>query len=205
MRCLILGLAATLLAAPVLADRFPNMVPTHDVSGTYLITGKSSPQTLTVEYSKSANILRVNPPAQGGYILYDFATKDAKMVLPQMQRYMDESQVANAVASQAQGGGGNGDAVSITTSGTETIAGHECTDYLATDSTKGTSSTICITADGVILSMLSSDGNKIVAQTISYDAVPAADVQVPPSFTLFAMPQLPAGMGGMGNMPMPNQ
>ncbi len=202
MRCLILGLAATLLATPVWADAMPNMIPAHDVSGTYLITGKNEPQTLTVEYSKSAGILRVNPAAQGGgYILYDFAAKDAKMVMPQMQRYMDESAMANAVAAHAQGGGGNGDAVSITKSGTETIAGHECTDYLATDSTKGTSSTICVTADGVILSLLSSDGNKIVAQTLSYAPVPAADVQLPPGYTKFEMPQMPAGMpSGMNGM-----
>ena len=196
MRRLIPALAATLLATPVWADSMPNMVPAHDVSGTYLITAKNGPQTLTVQYSKSANILRVNPPSQGGYILYDFANHDAKMVMPQMQRYMDESSMANAVAATAQGGGANGDDVSITKAGTQTIAGHECTDYNATNKTKGTSSTLCVTSDGIILSLLSSDGNKIVAQTISYATVPAADLQLPPNYTKFEMPP---------GMPMPAQ
>jgi hypothetical protein len=207
MRCLIPALAATLLAAPALADPMPNMIPAHDVSGTYLIMNKPGPQTLTVQYSKSANILRVNTPQGGGYILYDFGTKDAKMVMPQMQRYMDETQMASQVAPPVPAGGAANNNISITKGGTEAIAGHDCTDYTATDSTKGTTSTMCVTDDGIILSLLSSNGDKIVAQTISYAPVPDADVQLPAGYTEFTMPQMP-GMGGMapgamGGMPMP--
>jgi hypothetical protein len=63
---------------------------------------------------------------------------------------------------------------------------------------------MCVTDDGVILSLLSSNGDKIVAQTVSYGAVPDADVQLPPGYTKFAMPQMP-GMapGAMGGMQMP--
>jgi hypothetical protein len=207
MRCLMPALAVTLMAAPALADSMPNIIPAHDVSGTYLIINKPGPQTLTVEYSKSANILRVNTPQGGGYILYDFGSKDAKMVMPQMQRYIDETQMASQFAPTPHTGGTDGGNVSITTGGTETIAGHDCTDYTATDATKGTTSTMCVTDDGVILSLLSSNGDKIVAQTISYGTVPDADVQLPPGYTKFAMPQMPAmsGMapGSMGGMQMP--
>jgi len=202
MRCLTPALAATLLAAPALADSMPNMIPAHDVSGTYLIINKPGPQTLTVEYSKSANVLRVNTPQGGGYILYDFGSKDAKMVMPQMQRYIDETQMASQYAPAAHTGGTDGGAgsssnISIAKGGIETIAGHDCTDY-----------TMCVTDDGIILSLLSSNGDKIVAQSISYAAVPDADVQLPPGYTKFAIPQMsgmpPGAMSGaMGGMQMP--
>ncbi len=206
MRCLIPALAATLLAAPALvftavpasADSMPNLIPVHDVSGSYIATGKDGPRTIAVEYSKSANVLRVTVAAGQGYLLYDFGAKDAKMVLPQMQRYMDQPSVASRA--QMLQGGTKGDDVSIAKGGVETIAGHECTDYNATDKTKGTGSTLCVTDDSVLLKLTSSDGDSIVAQSISYTTVPTADVAVPPGYSQFVMPQMPPGMG---NMPMP--
>lgn len=198
MRCLIPTLAAALLATPVWADSMPSLVPTHDVSGTYLATGQDGPKTITVEYSKSANVLRLTPPGGAGYLLYDFAAHDAKMVLPQMQRYMEQPAIA-AQANALQGPSNGGD-VNITKGTTETIAGHECTDYNATDKSKGTRSTLCVTGDSVLLKLTSSDGGSIVAQSVSYTQVPVADVTIPPGFTQFTMPQMPPSMG---NMPMP--
>lgn len=206
MRFVISALAATLLALPAVADQMPSLIPAHDVSGTYLFTTNNGPKTMTVEYSKAVNVLRLNPQGGTGYILYDFTAKDAKMVMPQMQRYMDQPQIAGRAASIQ--GSGNGDDVSVAKGGSETIAGHDCTDYTATDHTKGTSSTLCVTDDGVLLKMSSSEGDSAVAQSVSYAAVPEADVQVPPGYSAFAMPQMPAGMpgigpGAMGGMPMP--
>ena len=203
MRCLIPAFAATLLAAPVLADSMPNLIPAHDVSGTYLVTGRNGPRTVTVEYSKQAHALRLTPQGDAGYILYDFAAHDARMVLPRLQRYLDQPQLASRA--QALQTRSSHDDVSIATSGTETIAGHGCTDYTATDHTRGTTSTLCVTADGVLLKLSAADGSA-VAQTLSYDAVPPADVQLPPGYTQLVMPQMPMGMipggnmGTMGNM-----
>jgi hypothetical protein len=203
MRFVISALAATLLALPAVADQMLSLIPAHDVSGTYLFTTNNGPKTMTVEYSKAVNVLRLNPQGGTGYILYDFTAKDAKMVMPQMQRYMDEPQIAGRAASIQ--GSGNGDDVSVAKGGSETIAGHDCTDYTATDHTKGTSSTLCVTDDGVLLKMSSSEGDSAVAQSVSYAAVPEADVQVPPGYSAFAMPQMPAGMGpgAMGGLPIP--
>jgi len=196
-------LAGTILAGPALAQEMPSMAPDRDVSGTYLITktgGQPSQQSMAMEYSKSSGTLRVNMPqnqGMAGYILYDFGTKDAKMVMPQMQKYMDYSTMAAGFTSMAHAhqGGASGDDVSITRGGSETIAGHECHDIIATDHTKNKTATLCLTDDHVLLSMTSSDGFSLVAQSISYGAVPDSDVQVPPGFTEFVMPQMPAGMG----------
>jgi hypothetical protein len=194
MRCLVPALAATVLAGPAFAGSMPSLIPTHDVSGTYLVTGQDGARTVSVEYSKSANVLRINMQNGGGYILYDFTAKDGKMVMPQMQRYMDSPEMAHR-AEAIQDKADSHD-VSVVKGGTETIAGHECTDYTATDKTKGTSSTMCVTDDGVLLKIASDNGGG-VAQTISYATVPAADVQVPAGYTPFVMPQMPAGMSGM--------
>lgn len=196
MRCLMPALAVTLLAAaPAFANSMPNLIPAHDVSGTYLVTGNEGTQTITVEYSKSANVLRLNPQSNAGYILYNFTAKDAKMVMPQMQRYMDRPEMARRAA--ALQGKANGDDVTVEKGGVETIAGHDCTDYTATDKTRGTSSTLCVTDDGILLKLTSDKGGSVVAQTVSYAPVPAADVQVPPGYSEFVMPQMPAGMGNI--------
>jgi hypothetical protein len=217
MRILSATLVATFLAtpaliftaAPVMAESMPNLIPAHDLSGSYTATGKEGPRTITVEYSKSANVLRITTQDGQGYLLYDFAAKDAKMVLPQMQRYMDQPSVASRA--EALQGGTKGDDVSITTGATEAIAGHTCTDYNATDKTKGTSSTLCVTDDSVLLKLTSSDGDSVVAQSISYTPVPEADVTVPPGYQPFVMPQMPPGMtmppgaGMPPGMQMPGQ
>jgi len=192
-----------LAAAPALAQTAPNIQPSRDVSGTYLITTAHGPQTVTVEYSKAANVVRVTPQDQGAgqsYILYDFGSREATMVMPQMQRYMVQPDLG-ARAAAVQGGGG--DDVTTAQDGTKTVAGYECNIYKVTDTTRGTSSTLCTTDDGVILEMTSSDGTTAEAQSISYGDVPAADVQLPPGYTAFAMPQMPGGMSGMGMGGMP--
>ena len=199
MRSFRTALAVTFLAVPVLtgpafADSMPSLIPAHDVSGTYLVSGQNGAKTVTVEYSKSANVLRINMQNSGSYILYDFTAKDGKMVMPQMQRYMDSPEMASRAAA-IQNKANSGD-VSVVKGGTETIAGHQCTDYTATDKTKGTSSTLCVTDDGVLLKIAAGNGGG-VAQTISYATVPETDVQVPAGYTQFVMPQLPPGMSGM--------
>lgn len=193
MRRFIPALAASLLAAPApaFAAALPNLAPAHDVSGTYVMTRPDGTKTFTIEYSKSADTLRIDPQDGHGYILYDFETKDAKLVIPQMQRYMDNPQIADRVTA-LQDKIDNGDAA-IVKGGTETIAGHECTDYNATDKAKDKSASMCVTDDGVLLKITSEDGS-IVAQSVSYNDVPAAEVTVPSDYTQFTMPQLPDGM-----------
>lgn len=199
MRRLIPVVAATLLATPALAGQMPNLIPSHDVTGNYLVTSREGTHTVTVEYSKAANVLRLNPQNGQGYLLYDFSAHDAKMVLPEMQRYMDQPGFARRAQALQDA---NGDTVSVSKTGTETIAGHECTDYTATNKTRGTSSTLCVTADGVLLKLASAD-TSAVAQSISYATVPAGDVQIPAGYAQLAMPNLPVlgGMvpGAMGN------
>jgi len=52
----------------------------------------------------------------------------------------------------------------------------------------------------VLLELTSSDGADILAQSVSYDTVPVADVTLPPGYTQLEIPQMP-GMPGMGGAP----
>lgn len=192
-----------LAAGTALADPMPKMIPDHDLSGTYLLTTpQQGARSFSVEYSKSADAVRFSPPGADSYILYDFAAKDAKAVMPPMRSYFDQPAMAAQVQALQGANGGN---VSVAKDGSQSIAGHECTNYKITDNTKGTWSTLCTTDDGVILEMTASDGMHAVAQSVSYDTVPAADVQVPPGYTLMAIPQIPGVMGpgmmGQGGYP----
>ncbi len=201
--CLVSTLALC-LATPALADPIPGMVPTHDLTGTYLMNTSQGPRTMAVEYSAALRALRVTPQGGQGYILYDFTTHDAKMVMPQMQKYMDQPKLsaqARAVQGDRNGPPNN---VIITTGDSTTIAGYGCTNTKFTNTKTGESSTLCITPDGVILQITSPNGHQITAQSISYSPVSQADVQLPAGYTQFVMPQMPPGMSLPGGMPMPN-
>ena len=198
--CLVSTLALC-LATPALADPITNMVPTHDLTGTYQMNTNHGPQTMAVEYSAALRGLRITPQGGQAYILYDFTTHDAKMVMPQMQKYMDQPKLsaqANAVQGDRNGPPAN---VVITTGGSATIAGHDCTNTKFTNTKTGESSTLCVTDDGVILQITSSNGHQITAQSISYAPVPEADVQLPAGYTQFVIPQMPAGMAMPGGIP----
>jgi hypothetical protein len=205
---ILLATALLCTAGAALADPLPNFIPTHDLTGTYLMTSPNGdgPKHLAVEYSAALRTARITPDEGGGYILYDFGAHDAKMVMPPMQRYMDMPQLA-AQANLVQGAGGNPAPTDasppshpqIDDLGTKTIAGHDCRVVKVTDQTDGHWSKICSTPDGVILEVTTDEGDEFIAQTVSYAAVPPADLQIPPGFTAFAMPTLPNGM----TMPMP--
>jgi hypothetical protein len=209
MRLLVPALAATLTALPALAAQPPSIVPTRDFSGTYQVTSPSNPtpQIFSVEYSAALQSVRFDNPDKQGYVIYDAATKDAKLVMPQMQRYMDQPMVTGRMQEMQNGGGTDGDNISVSADGTRVVAGQSCANTKITDNTKGTWSEICTTSDNVLLAVDSSDGSHVVAQNISYTPVPAADLTVPAGYTQFVIPQMPAGMqgmGGMSGMSMPN-
>ncbi|WP_298263807.1 hypothetical protein [Acidocella sp.] len=194
MRRLATALAATLLAMPALADPLPSLVPSHDVSGIYLFTNARGPQTIAVEYSKSANVLRLTPQsgataalyAGDAYILYDFNADDAKIILPQLQHYLEQpALVTEMQAVEGDISNGNGE---VTAGATETIAGQDCTDYIST-SAASQGAMLCVTPDGLLLKFTAANGDSAVAQSLSYDEVPLDDVELPPGDTLLPTPQ----------------
>jgi hypothetical protein len=199
-----------LAARTALADPLPNITPDHDFSGTYVMTKPDgSAKTVAVEYGAGRHTARIAVQDNPGYILYDFGTRDAKLVMPQIQKYMDMPALA-AQARLVQSGGGPADNGQpntpplVQTLGTETIAGHDCRDTKITDTTNGHWSEVCSTAGGIILQVKSDEGDTVVAQTISESTVPDEDLDVPPGYTLFVMPGLPGGMVLPGGMQMPS-
>lgn len=210
MRAILIVSGVLLLVGSVAnADPLPNMVPSHDVTGTYLVDSANGQQTMNVEYSAELQVIRVTPPSGQGYILYDFGAHDAKMVMPQMQKYMDQPSLAAKVQAMQSGGGGASEPGTssappqVTTLGTKTIAGYSCMITQITDRSTGHWSKLCVTSDGVTLEVTASDGDHMVAQNVSYATVPVAEVQVPAGYTEFVMPAMPGGMSMPGGMAMP--
>jgi hypothetical protein len=206
-------LLAGLAAPAALAQPFPNIVPAHDLTGTYQMTSpNNAPQNVTVEYSAAARSLRMTMPGgEGamGYVLFDFGTHDAKMVMPQMQKYMDMAQLSAMAKSIDPGmsspaptpGAPPPDHYTVTKAGTEEIAGYECTVTEIADTTQNKWSKLCVTEDHVILGVDTSDGEHLAAQSISYAPVPEGDVEVPDGYTEMVMPGMPGGMGMPGAPP----
>lgn len=191
MRRVLACLAAACLAVPAAADPLPSLVPSHDVSGTFLFTTPQGTQTFAIAYSRDQNAMRLTPQAGAtaelysgdAYILYDFNANDAKIVMPQLQRYFEQpalvavmQRVQNDVASAA----GN-----VTAGATETIAGYPCTDYT---SGTGNGALLCVTADGVVLKLAATNGDSAVAEAMSYDGISADEVELPAGYAEMAPP-----------------
>jgi hypothetical protein len=202
------GLGLCLTAGGALADPLPDLTPARDFSGNYQMTSSNGAKNFAVEYNAAARTVRVTPPDGPGYFLYDFNARDAKMVMPQLQKYMDQpalSARAQALEPQDTGGSaaGSPSKVEVTSTGALTIAGYQCQNTKITDTSNGHWSQLCVTSDGVLLQVLSSDGNQITAQSISYAAVPLADVTVPGGYTPLVIPSMPPGMSLPGGMQLP--
>ena len=206
---LLSGLALSLAASGALAGPFPNLTPARDFSGNYQMTSNDGAKDFAVEYSAAARAARITPPQGPGYFLYDFTLRDAKMVIPQMQKYMDQPALsAQAQALQQQGAGapapaGTPSQMQVTSMGNQTIAGYACQNTKITDTSNGHWTQLCATSDGVLLQLLSSSGERITAQSISYAAVPVEDVTVPDGYTQLAVPVFPPGMSLPGGMQLP--
>jgi hypothetical protein len=198
------------VSAPAWADQLPNFIPAHDFSGTYLMTGKGDVKTLAVEYGAGPRIARITPEGNAGYIIFDLDAHDAKMVLPPMHQYMDLPELAQQ-ANLLQGAHGNPmpdetgapARPQIQDLGPETVAGRRCEMTKVTDANDGKWSVICNTEDGIILEIKTSDGNDIVAQTISNAHVPMEDLRVPAGYSPFGMPGMPGGMSLPGGVTLP--
>ena len=184
MRCLVPAFAAACLALPAWADQLPSLSPTHDVSGIYQLTNSNGTQFIAVEYSKGANMLRLAPQNGGNYVLYDFNINDAKTVLPSLQHYYEQTDIVSKV--QKIESDINAATANVTAGATETVAGDSCTDYTAAGTANG--SVICITSDGIILKFIGANGSSFVAQSLSSNPVPDADMQLPAGYTELTAP-----------------
>ncbi len=133
-----------LLTAPAWAQDRPATAPTRDVDVTYRMGSpepNGPPLAQRMRWSVAAAKLRVDPPTPGLYMIVDYRAHRMAVV-----KTADRAVLDAPAAAGLPGQPGN----RYTRHGADTVAGLGCTNWDTVD-TSGQASTLCMTADGVLL------------------------------------------------------
>jgi hypothetical protein len=180
-----------LLAGPALAQSAPRLLPSHDATVVYRVSGAAAdaipggiPGTVRVAWSAEQQRLRVEPQGRTQVLLVDLdaATVQAvdsslrtAMSLPVRPRDLQPLTLQDA---------------RLTRRGRAVVAGRSCTEYAA-ESRRG-HGTVCLTEDGVALRAEGEvDGKQgsFTAVSVSYDKLPPRLFEVPPGYFQLALPR----------------
>lgn len=158
-------------AKPGTAER-PVTIPTRDVDVTYTIAG---PNNVTLKQRLRWNVatqqLRIDPPG-GMYAIVNYKTNDIQMVSAAQHHVFD---FPSRFALPGTGG------ANFTKRGQQTVAGLACTNWDTTDKA-GHPTTVCMTADGVML-QTSIEGHVLAtASSVAYGAQDPAIFKVPAGY-----------------------
>ena len=179
-------------AARAEQDR-PLLLPTHDVAVTYALDhqGPGAPKQAHVYYSAGANKLRLENPGEKQIIIFDRAARTTTMLMMRQHIYFQlpidpETELGFMLTPDMK----------FERAGSETIAGHRCTDWTVQSSR--ITGTACITDDGVLLLGRGREGTAgggVEAVAVSYAPQPAALFAPPPDFRKIDMAIAPEKPG----------
>jgi hypothetical protein len=176
------GLCAGVGALPAgAAPEHPPYLPTRDVAVTYNIDheGAGTAKQAHMYFSASANKLRLESPAQKGFVLIDRAAKVMTVVMAPQHIYFE-----SPLDPEMEGGGFIlNQQMKFARGASETIAGQTCTDW-AVESPRANGK-VCVTEDGVLLLGRGKDkegpgGGGLEAIEVSYAPQPPT-LFVPPA------------------------
>lgn len=164
---------ATLAQTSAGTPERPATIPTRDVDVTYTIAG---PNDVTLKqrlrWDVATQRLRIDPPG-GMYAIVNYKTNDIQMVSDADRHVFD---FPSHFALPGTGG------AKFTKRGQQTVAGMTCTDWDTTDKA-GHPTTVCMTADGVML-QTSVEGHVLATATSVAFGVQAPSVfQAPAGYT----------------------
>lgn len=178
-----------------------NLRPTRDVAVTYRLAGVqgAEDQVMRMAWSTTEGKQRVDPPGGTGYMLIDRGANSAVMVMEPQRVVLALPSAAVAAMSQ--------DAppdARFTRKGTAQIAGQGCTEWDV--AVPQATSTICVTADGVMLRAVSplpngGGASRLEATEVRYGAQDSARFRVPEGFQRMQMPapgEAPPAAAGAG-------
>jgi hypothetical protein len=197
-RCTTIGLCGTAMlvasvaAAPADQDR-PLLLPTRDVAVTYALDhqGPGAAKQAHVYYSASTNRLRLENPGEKQVIIFDRAAKMTTMVMLRQHVYFQMP-----IDPEIELGFMLTPDMKFERAGSETIAGHRCTDWTVQSSR--VTGTACITDDGVLLLGRGREGTAgggVEAVAVSYAPQPASLFAPPPDFRKIEMSIAPEKPG----------
>jgi hypothetical protein len=171
----------------------PLLLPTRDVAVTYALDhqGPGAPKQAHVYYSATANKLRLENPGEKQVIIFDRAARTTTMVMTRQHIYFQmpidpEMELGFMLTPDMR----------FERAGSETIAGHRCTDWTVQSSR--ITGTVCITDDGVLLLGRGREGTAgggIEAVEVSYGPQAASLFVPPPDFRKIDMSIAPEKPG----------
>lgn len=182
--------AAMIAALPVAAqaqDR-PQIFPTRDVAVTYVVAGQGQTAELTMLWSATQRLMRMNLPQGAGYMVADHQNQRGFMVMEAMRVIMD------VPMQQAAGYQREMENARFTRGGTEKIAGTDCTVWRF--ERQGQSGEACITADGVMLRTQGSaqgQQGRMEATRVDYAPQDASLFRRPEGYQTMQAPSVPPG------------
>ena len=183
LRATIIGLCGIAIlgasGAAAQEDR-PLLLPTHDVAVTYALdhAGPGMPKQAHVYYSASTGKLRLESPGEKQIIIFDRAARTTTMVMMRQRIYFQMP-----IDPEMELGFMLSPDMKFARGGSETIAGHRCTDWMVQSSR--VTGTVCVTDDGVLLLGRGKEGTAgggIEAVAVSYAPQPASLFAPPPEF-----------------------
>ncbi len=192
-----LALAGALLASALSAagaQERPPLFPTRDVTINYKVLGRNGGQPITISQAGGSSMMRVDNPEMGGFGLMDVTSGRATFVMTQMRMYMDMGPGQMPVHAMTP----DKDAKFVR-KGTDTVAGVGCTVWEV--AAKQGDATACVTADGVMLRVLTKGGDGMEAQKVMFGPIPQTQFAVPAGFQKMDMPGMGAMPPGMGGQP----
>jgi polyisoprenoid-binding protein YceI len=171
MQRMLLLLAATLVAAPAVAQEKPQLRPTRDVVVQYTTGGatRAAGSMVTMHFANRGRRVRVDPANATSYSVFDIDAHSQTVVRTDARTFEDRpsdpSQVPLYFSPEA----------TFVKTGVETIAGLRCTTYDATLHNR--TGQICLTDDGVILRARTGQNDSVrelVAVSVTYAEQPVA-------------------------------
>lgn len=193
MRAALLVLVGLAPVWPVAAQDRPPDVPTRDVSATYRVEGGppgAGPQTIKMSYKASGDRMRIDED-HVTYTIMDGATRRTYVVNVQERAYFQ------VPFDPAEERGALPPGTKFTRLGTDTVAGLPCTIWRA--QIDSSTSTACITADGVMLrsEQPGPEGatQKMIATSVDYSPQPDSLFQPPTGYNRVQAPSMGPGEG----------
>ncbi len=141
-RHVLVAVSAALLPAGAGAQEHPPTLPQRDVDVTYVIPTPAGAARQRLRVSALRQILRLDPPGDGLYIIIDL--RAGRMVTV---RTVDRSVIEMAAPRSWMPGLGH---ASYTRRNATTVSGVACTEWETTDS-EGRKVQLCLDADGVMM------------------------------------------------------
>lgn len=176
-------LAASCLPVSARADAAPLLIPTRDVDVVYRMPvpptapapALAAPApTQRLRWHVADRRLRVDPPGEGVFMIVDYAARRMQMVEIGPRTVVDMPTPPGLGAAAAAG-------TRFERLGEATVAVTPCTEWRTTDM-QGSATTVCLTADGVLLRAASGGRVMIEATRVSYKPQDTVLFQVPEGY-----------------------